>query len=184
MLTPKNSTWAAHKRIAITLGASAVCLAFAFGLMSALGIRINTSYSLPMGIYARTSDGHTNLIEFCPEGHAAAESSERGYRTTGVCPDGAAPLLKPIVARSGDTVEMSARGISVNGRLLPQTAPIPKDRYGRPLQAWPTGRYAVPEGFVWVASSYNRGSYDSRYIGPIPTRLIRSRLKPLWTFSR
>ena len=81
MLTPKNSTWAAHKRIAIALGLSGACLALAFGLMSALGIRINTSYSLPMGIYARTGDGHTNLIEFCPEGHAAAESSERGYRT-------------------------------------------------------------------------------------------------------
>jgi conjugative transfer signal peptidase TraF len=184
MLTPKNSTWAAHKRVAIALGLSGACLALAFGLMSALGIRINTSYSLPMGIYTRTSDGHTNLIEFCPEGHAAAESSERGYRSTGVCPDGAAPLLKPIVARPGDTVEMSAGGISVNGRLLPQTAPVAQDRYGRPLRAWPNGRYPVADGFVWVASSYNRGSYDSRYMGPIPTRLIRSRLKPVWTFSR
>ena len=109
MLTPKSSTWAAHKRVAIPLGMSGACFALALGLMSALGIRINTSYSLPMGIYTRTGDGHTNLIEFCPEGHAAAESSERGYRTSGVCPDSAAPFLKPIVARPGDTVEMSAR---------------------------------------------------------------------------
>ena len=184
MLTPKNSTQAVRKRIAIPLGIGGGCLALALGLMSALGIRINTSYSLPMGIYARSNDRHTNLIEFCPEGYASMESSERGYRTTGVCPDGAAPLLKPIVAKPGDTVEMSAGGISVNGRLLPQTAPVSKDRYGRPLRAWPSGRYPVADGFVWVASSYNRGSYDSRYMGPIPTRLIRSRLKPVWTFSR
>ena len=77
MLTPKSSTWAARKRVAIPLGMSGACFALALGLMSTLGIRFNTSYSLPMGIYARTGDRHTNLIEFCPEGHAAAESSER-----------------------------------------------------------------------------------------------------------
>jgi len=184
MVTAKIFIQAAHKRIAVLLGLSILCFALAASAMSVLGIRINTSYSLPMGVYARSTDVHAKLIEFCPEGHAAAESSERGYRTTGVCPDGAAPLLKPIVARVGDTVVMSAGGISVNGQLLPQTAPLSQDRYGRPLRAWPSGRYSVGDGFVWVASSYNRGSYDSRYMGPIPTRLIRAQLRPVWTFSR
>ena len=34
--------------------------------------------------------------------------------------DGAAPLLKPVIANSGDTVEVSARGIVVNGRSYPE----------------------------------------------------------------
>ena len=95
--------------------------------------------------------------------------------------DGAAPLLKPVVARSGDVVELSARGISVNGALLPNTAPLSKDTKGRPLEAWPFGRYVVASGTVWVASSYHPRSFDSRYFGPISTAAIRHRLKAFLT---
>ena len=183
MLKLKIFTQAGPKRTAVAFGAIAAATVVA-SLAPVFGIRINTSYSLPMGLYMRTSDPLANLIVFCPEGQYAVESSERGYRTSGFCPDGAVPLLKPIVAKPGDTVEISVAGIAVNGHLLPQTAPVPKDRLGRRLEAWPNGRYSVAADTVWVASSYNRGSYDSRYMGPIPTRLIRSRLKPLWTFQR
>src|ERR1041384_2662659 len=44
------------------------------------GLRINTSYSLPLGIYVRTADPNARLIEFCPVEPFATESSERGYR--------------------------------------------------------------------------------------------------------
>lgn len=183
MLTLKSSTQAGPKRAAMAFGAI-VAATVSVSFASVFGIRINTSYSLPMGLYVRTSDPRASLIEFCPEGRYAVESSERGYRTSGFCPDGAVPLLKPVVAKPGETVEMSASGIAVNGHQLPQTAPVAKDRLGRPLRPWPSGRYTVAEGTVWVASSYNRGSYDSRYMGPIPARLTRSRLKPLWIFRR
>jgi conjugative transfer signal peptidase TraF len=183
MHTLKTFTQAGPKRTSVAVGAIAAATVGA-SLVSVLGVRINTSYSLPMGLYMRTSDPRASLIEFCPEGHYAVESSERGYRTSGFCPDGAVPLLKPIVAKPGDTVEISVAGVAVNGHLLPKTAPVPKDRLGRRLEAWPNGRYTVAGGTVWVASSYNRGSYDSRYMGPIPTRLIRSRLRPLWTLQR
>jgi conjugative transfer signal peptidase TraF len=183
MQAPKTFTQAGPKRTSVAFGAIAAATVGA-SVASVFGVRINTSYSLPMGLYTRTSDPRASLIEFCPEGRYAVESSERGYRTGGFCPDGAVPLLKPVVAKPGDTVEMSADGIAVNGQLLAQTAPVAKDRLGRRLESWPNGRYTVAEGTVWVASSYNRGSYDSRYMGPIPTRLIRSRLKPLWTFQR
>ena len=33
----------------------------------------------------------------------------RGYRDAGNCPDGATPLMKPVVARSGDIVDVSPR---------------------------------------------------------------------------
>ena len=74
-------------------------------LAYALGLRVNTTRSLPMGIYAVTNDAFSELIEFCPEGNAAKESKNRGYRNTGSCPDGAEPLIKPVVAREGDVVE-------------------------------------------------------------------------------
>ena len=157
---------------------AATCLA-----AIALGVRINTSYSLPMGLYIETAAPNAPFVEFCPEGRFAKESASRAYRTRGVaCPDGAVPLLKPVVARQGDHVETSAAGILVNGALLAKTAPLINDAESRPLSPWPFGLYIVEPGTIWVASTYNRGSYDSRYMGPIATTQIRRKLRTLWTF--
>lgn len=151
---------------------------------AAFGLRVNVSYSLPLGLYQVTSDESAPLIEFCPAEPFASQSIERGYRGRGlVCADGAVPLLKPVVARAGDTVELGPSGLVVNGTTLPDTAPLKHDGAGRPLDPWPAGRYTVGQGTVWVASSYNASSYDSRYIGPVDTRLIRRRLRPIWCFK-
>jgi conjugative transfer signal peptidase TraF len=89
--------------------------------------------------------------------------------------------MKPVIASAGDVVEVSERGIAVNGSMLPNTAPKTNDSQGRPMRPWPFGQYRVASGFVWVASSYNPWSFDSRYFGPIPGSLIRERLKPFLT---
>jgi conjugative transfer signal peptidase TraF len=172
-----------YRRIAgllIASGATGFAIAYLFAAV--VGVRINTSYSLPMGLYIATGDPSAPLVEFCPTGYFARQSSERGYRTRGTaCPDGAVPLLKPIIAKEGDVVETTPQGIKVNGILLPQTAPSSKDARSRVLTPWPLGVYRVKPGTIWVASSYNRGSYDSRYMGPVPVSQIRRRLRPLWT---
>jgi len=152
-----------------------------FQLCGLLRLRINTSPSLPIGLYVVTTDSSANLIEFCPAEPFAALSLVRGYRDPGACRDGGTPLLKPVVANAGDSVELSERGISVNGLLLPNTAPLSKDTKGRPLTAWPFGRYSVTPGTVWVASSYHSRSFDSRYFGPVYTMAIRQRLKMFFT---
>jgi conjugative transfer signal peptidase TraF len=150
----------------------------------ALGLRVNMTRSLPMGLYVVTKDISCSLIEFCPSGPAAEESRIRGYRNAGSCPDGAEPLIKPIVAREGDIVEMSVNGISVNGRLLKNTAPMAADRLARRLKPWKFGKYRVRVGELWVASTYNYGSYDSRYFGPILISSVRYRLRPIWTMHQ
>lgn len=164
-------------RISLAVVMSAIC---SLALLGLSGIRINTTNSLPEGIYLITKDERAPLVEFCPQGAAAVMSSSRGYRPPGFCPDGAVPLLKPLIARSGDTVGFSAEGIRVNGTLLPNTAPKATDTAGRPLQAWPPGVYQVAPSTVWVASTYHPRSFDSRYFGPIPLTAIRHHLRPLW----
>ena len=146
-----------------------------------VGLRFNSSPSLPVGLYITTADEHANLVEFCPAEPFASLAIARGYRDPGACRDGAAPLLKPVVASVGDMVELSARGISVNGVLLPNTAPLSNDTKGRPLAAWRFGRFSVAPGTVWVASSHHPRSFDSRYFGPISTAAIRDRVKPFLT---
>jgi conjugative transfer signal peptidase TraF len=150
-----------------------------FQLCGFLGVRINTSPSLPMGLYVTTVDRSAELVEFCLGEPFATLSIVRGYRHRGTCSDGGAPLLKPIIAKPGDVVEVSSLGLSVNGTPLPNTAPLATDTKGRPLEAWPSGRYVVAPGTVWVASPYHRRSFDSRYFGPVSTAAIRHRLKAL-----
>lgn len=170
-----------HRAIALTLGAAMFAIVLTSGIATVFGIRINTSYSLPLGLYTTTDEPNAELIEFCPAEPFASESATRSYRTRGfACSDGAVPLLKPIVARPGDLVVVSLEGIIVNGHLLRKTRPAPADASGRPLNPWPIGLYGVEPGTVWVASTYNAGSYDSRYMGPIHISQIRRRLRPLW----
>ena len=151
-----------------------------FVICGLAGIRLNTTPSLPVGIYIE-ADAKSPLIEFCPVGSAASLAARRGYRTAGDCPDGASALLKPIVAKSGDIVELTAKGISVNNHLVWNTAPLTVDSDHRPLEHFPFGRYVVGDEDVWVASSYNKRSFDSRYYGPVSTRAIRAHLRPLLT---
>ena len=148
-----------------------------FALFDAADLRINTSASLPVGLYIVSS--HGTFVEFCPDDQGL--SAQRHYRARGVCPDGAAPLLKPVIDSPADEVVVSPAGIAVNGKLLPQTAPLDHDTEGRPLTHWPFGHYRAVPGTVWVASSYNPRSYDSRYLGPIPQSAVRGRLRTLLT---
>jgi conjugative transfer signal peptidase TraF len=163
------------------LAAALLALGCVAAVAAVGGVRVNVSRSLPLGVYVRTKDSSAQLVEFCPAEPFAAESSSRGYRTHGTaCPDGALPVLKPVVAVAGDRVVLTADGLRVNGRLLQQTAPLYRDAAGRGLRPWPFGSYLVEQGTVWVASTSNRGSYDSRYMGPIRVNQIRARLRPLW----
>jgi conjugative transfer signal peptidase TraF len=146
------------------------------------GLRYNDSPSMPTGLYIRaSSESRSSLAVFCPEEPTARLSAERGYRSRGNCPDGAEPLAKPIAARPGDIVELSATGMAVNGRLLPNTSPLATDTAGRPLSHWPFGGYVVARGMVWVASSYSSRSFDSRYFGPVKASQVREHVRPLLT---
>ena len=149
-----------------------------FAICGLTGIRINGSPSLPVGLYLVSVHSDANLVEFCPTGPFAQLAIARGYREAGSCSDGGAPLLKPVVARAGDIVAVSSAGLAVNGNSLPNTEPMKRDTNNRPLTPWPQGRYTVAPDSVWVASTYNARSFDSRYFGPVPLTSIRDYVRP------
>ena len=146
-----------------------------------LGVRLNLTASVPIGLYLTSSSPKARFAEFCPPEPFGSMSVNRGYRRRSAgCPDHGEPLLKPIIARAGDLVEVTSDGIRVNGSPIPSTRALPEDSACRPLSPWPIGLYHVGPGSVWVASSYNPRSFDSRYFGPIRLTDIKSRLRPLW----
>jgi conjugative transfer signal peptidase TraF len=167
--------------------ASLLVLACGGGVLSLLlaakwiGLRFNDSQSMPWGLYVTTSGSNSTLVVFCPPEPFATVSVDRGYRSRGNCPDGAEPLAKPIAARSGDTVELSERGMAVNGQLLPNTAPLVMDSAGRSLPHRPFGKFMVAEGSLWVASCYSPRSFDSRYFGPVELSQVREHVRPILT---
>ena len=165
--------------------AASLALAFTslatFGFCAWGGLRLNSTASLPLGLYHVSTAADANLVEFCPPEPYSRLSVVRQYRNPGNCPDGDSPLLKPIVAKPGDVVVLSKSGLQVNGVLLRNTAPRSQDSKARLLPHYPFGTYRVSSGTIWVASSYHPLSFDSRYFGPISSMIIRDRLKPLLT---
>jgi conjugative transfer signal peptidase TraF len=159
--------------------AAGVALVSVVTISHVFGLRVNATSSLPIGLYRTTSSKTARLVEFCPVEPFASLSAERGYRRSGDCPDGAEPLMKPIVAAVGDTIEITPTGVAVNHRILPNSIAGSIDSKNRPLTPYPLGTYRVKPGTVWVISSFNRRSFDSRYFGPISISTIRNHLQPL-----
>ena len=172
-----------NRRSAILISASCVVFFLLFCLLGRTGFRVNVTNSLPIGIYRVTPFHRESYVAFCLPDNTGRLSVERGYRPRGSCPDGGAPFLKQVIAAPGDHVHFSGSGIAVNGILLPKTAPLSQDRAGRPLQPWAFGDFEVPHDEMWVASTYNHYSYDSRYYGPIRSRLVLYSLKRVLTVS-
>jgi conjugative transfer signal peptidase TraF len=153
-------------------------------LADTIGVRVNTSASLPPGIWQLTRAGgplqRGEIVSLCPVDSAPFRlARQRGYIPGGRCPGGYEPLYKPIAAVAGDVVTMTATGIAVNGRLLPNSRALARDNHGE-LPVMPAGHYPVAPGTIWLVSSFNPASFDSRYVGPLPVTHVQGRLRPLW----
>lgn len=151
------------------------------------GVVFNYTHSAPFGLYYGISNPRQAPYEpapyvfFCPDVRWPAMKNQPNYRSPmRTCPDGFAPLIKPVVAWPGDMVETSANGISVNGHLLPHTASMNRDSAGREIHPFPPGKYLVQENQLWVVSNFSPRSFDSRYFGPIPVKSVRSWIRPLF----
>ena len=167
---------------------------FGVGLFAALvfcahvaGLRINESPSLPIGIWRvslldrdlRRGD----IVSFCPpDTPVFREAWRRGYLSAGHCEGGYEPLLKPVAAIAGDRVSGTHEGIRINGRLIANSKSLTLDGSGRTLPSPGAKNFILAEGEVWVISSYNPLSFDSRYFGPVPISSIEGLALPLFVF--
>ena len=166
----------------------AAAVAFAVvGVAAGLGVRVNTTPSLPRGLYLATpfDSGRVergDLVAACPDTSAVTRLGR--YWTNGVCPggeerpDGVRPLAKPVAGLPGDTVVVDRLGVAVNGTRLDRSAPLDRDRAGRLVQAW-LGTHVLGEAEYWLHSGRVATSIDSRYAGPVQD--VRERIRPLWT---
>lgn len=146
-------------------------------------LRINFTSSLPRGLYRNVKGPASRgaMVLACLPPAVARFAHARGYVWRGNCPGGAAPVGKVVSAIAGDSVVVAAAGLSINGHQLPNTVAMAHDSKGRPLGRIPYATYVVPPGELWLTSTYNPASFDSRYFGPVVVTSVLSRIEPLWT---
>jgi conjugative transfer signal peptidase TraF len=147
------------------------------------GLRVNLSGSMPIGLYRVSSRPPVKgaMVLACLPADVAVFARSRGYVPNGRCPGSTAPIGKVVLAMAGDSVEVTAEGLLLNGRPVRNTRPLTFDAAGRSLRRFPDGTYIVAQDEVWLYSPYSTRSFDSRYFGPLQVSSIRSRVLPLWT---
>ncbi len=161
-----------------------ILLSLACITASLLGYRVNSTPSLPEGIWKVDPISgpvqRGQIVSISPVHTAIFQTAlSRNYLSWGLCSGGFSSLLKPVAAVPGDKVSVSAEGITVNGVAVPNSRATTKDSLGRPLTQVETGCYIVEPGTVWLISSHAR-SFDSRYFGPLPYANILGTAKPIW----
>ena len=148
------------------------------------GFRVNVTPSVPLGlwrVHSAASIGRGDVVTVCPpDTETTRVARGRGYFMHGSCPGSFMPLIKPVAAIAGDRVSIDGAGVHVNGELIPNSEPLTHDERGRPLSIPFEGERRVPAGDVFVVSSYNALSYDSRYFGMVPTAGVRGVAAPTW----
>lgn len=146
-------------------------------------IVINTSASIPLGIYSIrptiASLKQYDFVGICLDKQQDDFGLSRGYILAGRRCYGSSPLLKSIIAVPGDDVTLTNDDIIVNGK----TYYYPTQNYDskhRMLPSWTRGNYYKTSGF-WVIGTNSKNSWDSRYFGPINHNQIIYIIRPFIT---
>ncbi len=163
----------------VTLSVFALC-----AVAYALGLRLNTTPSIPTGVYQLTDDPIVkgSYVYFCPPPAPVFDmAKERGYIGGGYCPGRYGHMMKKALAAKGDVVAIGTDGVHVNGLLLPLSAPSLADGAGRPLPKFETSKVLGNDEFLLMADN-NGSSFDGRYFGTINRIQIEGVIRPVLTW--
>lgn len=138
----------------------------------------NATGSMPEGYYLMSpvqSLHRGDIVAACLPPAPRSLAIQRGYLDdAGPC-HGQQAIVKLIGAVPGDTVTVLPRGVCINGSLIAGSMRWAHDFRGRTLPAIAPGVYTVPPGHYWLETPVS-GSWDSRYYGPLPRRLLFAEL--------
>jgi conjugative transfer signal peptidase TraF len=174
------------KRLAWFYRISSVSL-FTLGFIVFLGgqgFRVNLTPSAPLGLWRIVQPDRPilvgDLVFICPPAtDAMREARARGYLRFGLCKGWVAPMIKTVVATSGQAIEI-ANDVRIDGRPLPHSRVASVDGQGREMMQYNGG--VVPPGAVFLHSDFP-GSFDSRYFGPLPIVGVLGLAEEVWTYA-
>jgi conjugative transfer signal peptidase TraF len=138
----------------------------------------NASKSVPVGLYAIAPIPEvlvSNLVVAMPPEPLAIFLADGGYLPLGI------PLIKPVLALSGQSICRDKLHVSVDGIEVGMA--LDHDRRGRALPVW-QGCRVIKQDEVFLMNRHEPASLDGRYFGPIPMSAIVGRAEPLWIFEK
>ena len=151
----------------------------------AAGARVNTTKSIPVGLYWLTKEPVEKgaYVVFCPpQVGVFDDAKERGYIGAGFCPGGYGFMMKRVLAAKDDQVAVTNDGVTVNGQLLPLSAPLATDKAGRELPRYQATHYTLGNSELLLMSDVSGTSFDGRYYGPISRNQIKGVIRPVVTW--
>ncbi|MDF7677044.1 conjugative transfer signal peptidase TraF [Neisseriaceae bacterium ESL0693] len=149
------------------------------------GGRINTTKSIPIGLYWTTSEPvkKGSYVIWCPpKTQIFDEAKNRGYIGAGFCTGGYGYMMKRILAAKNDVLTITDEGVQVNGVMLPFSKPIKTDFAGRLLPHYHVDNYKLGNYEVLLMSDVSSTSFDGRYFGPINLSQVKTVILPVITF--
>ena len=173
------------RRLTVAVVIAGVSVLSLSGVFYLAGARINTTKSIPVGLYWTTSAPVEKgaYVIFCPpQVGVFATAKDRGYIGSGFCPGGYGYFMKRVLAAKNDTVSVTDEGVSVNGVLLPHSVPLKADPAGRVLPHFQTDHYTLGTSEVLLMSDVSGTSFDGRYFGPINRSQIKTVIRPVFTW--
>lgn len=151
-----------------------------------VGARVNTSKSIPLGLYWAndTPVERGSYVLFCPpQVGVIAEARLRGYLTAGFCPGDYGYMMKKVVATKNDVVSITDAGVNVNGTLMPHSVPVKADSAGRALPRFQSASFTIGDSEVFLMSDVSATSFDGRYFGPVNRSQIKTVIVPVFTWQ-
>jgi conjugative transfer signal peptidase TraF len=140
---------------------------------------VNRTHSLPVGLYywSDVPIKRGSIVLFKPDGNTGEQQLgfDRGYEVRGL------PLLKRVVGLAGDVVSVSSSGVSINGQLLPNSAPLFHDEAGRPLTMAQLDHFTLGTEQAFLMG-VTPTSWDSRYFGPVSLARCTGSFVPVLTW--
>lgn len=154
-------------------------------LLVVAGARINTSDSIPRGLYWMVNRPIVSgdYVIFCPPRQALFQQAlVRGYINHGVCPGGFGYLMKQVRATQGDRVSILFSGVWVNGQYLRHSRPFLRDGAGRSLPQLTLTNHALNESELLLMTNQSPLSFDARYFGVLSQSQIKAVIVPILTW--
>jgi conjugative transfer signal peptidase TraF len=150
----------------------------------AAGARINTTKSIPVGLYWTSSapvEKGAYVLWCPPKVGVFDDAKERGYIGAGFCPGDYGYMMKRVLAAKDDAVSVADDGVRVNGELLPIASP---SRPTRPVGPCRASRPHLHAGQcrVLLMSDVSDTSFDGRYFGPINRSQVQTVIRPVITW--
>lgn len=165
------------KKIIVLLG----LLLIASGMFWSSGFRINTTDSIPKGLYriVQKTPQKGDDVLFCPPNNPEfQEALRRGYISAGFCQGELGMVMKKIAAASGDRITINANGVWVNGKKWRDSTPYLYDEAGRSLPQIPFNNRLLTKD-EYLLMGVHPASFDGRYFGIVKKNASFKTIKPI-----